>query len=707
MGKESHINVFSNFLFSENISFKSREKEILQLRQKLNEFNKLSIITGLGGVGKSFLAKAFVSKFQKDYSHIIWISKTGQNILHDFADDKLLIKALGLKDVFNNPNLSYEERLIDIKQALEQKTGSKKLLVLDNVDKELEDSQALQLLPQQNGWQLLVTSRNQSNRIKQQLKLDVLSAENAAKLFCLHYPNAKNDTDLKALLEYIGWHTLTTELLAKLMAKKALFGGINCGELLDKLKAHDLNDDEIRKKLAAENYTDAEQSLFAHLMVCFDTDNLDKWELWWLKHFTLLPPQAYNYNDLKHLLSLDEYESNKIENALDSLVKTGWIKAYEKEEAHYYECHRLLQEVLLHKEELEWGDSSDLERYIWNISNLIFVDESKEHWIDKKQWLPFCDRLYELRLEYQTEAFGRFLNEYAMLLESAYGNYKKAVEVYEKSLQIILELEGEEGENVSSSRSNLAIVYRNLGRHKEAVDLLEKALKSAIENLGEEHPAVANLQSNLANVYGDLGRYEEAADLLEKALASAIKNFGEEYPSVTICQSNLANVYRHLGRYNEAVDLLEKALKSAIHNFGVEHPSVSIRQSNLATIYVNLGRYGEAVDLLGKALESDIQNFGLVHPNTGARLNNLANPNLQLNRLEHAYSCLFIAVAIWLKCLGVNHPHTQQSVKGLVLFREMYPDIKVDIPFLIELLGVSRADIEALIYEAERFLEEG
>jgi len=650
-----------------------RDQSLQQLRDSLNQ-NKIQAVvsvSGLGGIGKTTLAKAYIKEYAADYAHIIWVSKTGQNILHNLADEPNLIAALGLVETFKNPNLSYEQRLAYLKTKLEQKAGTKKLLVLDNVDKELDEAEELARLPQANGWQLLVTSRRQSPCLPNRLQLDVLSPEDAAQLFCRHYPDAKTDPHLNELLEHIGRHTLTTELLAKLMAKKAQTIAINCAQLLNKLEEHKLNDSSLQKTLAAKGYTKKEQSLFEHLMASFDIDELDNkerdsWEIWWLKHFCVLPAQAFTYEDLYYLLSINQHEnSNPIEEALSKLVQTGWIKLYQKEGKPFYECHRLLQEVLLHKTKLGWDDNSDLEAYIWNIRNLLKVDQSKEHWIDKKPFLPFADRLYELLSDMHSIAFARFLNEYAMFIQNAYGNYQKAALIYEKSLAILLVDEGEEGKNVATSLSNLATVYGNLGRYKEAAELLEKALKSDIANFGEQHPTVA------------------------------------------IRQSNLAVVFKHLGRNNEAAELLEKALESALVNFGEEHPTVATRQSNLALVYRNLGRHKEAAELLEKALESDIVHFGLFHPLPATRLNNLFIPYLNLNQLPQASACSMIALSILLKCLGVNHPHTKAALGRFVVFIQQLPNVKPDFAFLANLLGIEEAEVVASLQPLFQFLEGG
>jgi tetratricopeptide (TPR) repeat protein len=67
-----------------------------------------------------------------------------------------------------------------------------------------------------------------------------------------------------------------------------------------------------------------------------------------------------------------------------------------------------------------------------------------------------------------------------------------------------------------------------------------------LKNLGEEHPSVATSRSNLALVLKDLGELEAARKLLEQALASDLKNLGEEHPSVAASRSNLALVLQDL-----------------------------------------------------------------------------------------------------------------------------------------------------------------
>ena len=63
--------------------FIGRNGELKQLKDFLNENGKVVVVNGIGGIGKSALAKAFTARHKKDYKHIIWV-----DVLANFEGDR-------------------------------------------------------------------------------------------------------------------------------------------------------------------------------------------------------------------------------------------------------------------------------------------------------------------------------------------------------------------------------------------------------------------------------------------------------------------------------------------------------------------------------------------------------------------------------------------------------------------------------------------
>jgi tetratricopeptide (TPR) repeat protein len=64
-------------------------------------------------------------------------------------------------------------------------------------------------------------------------------------------------------------------------------------------------------------------------------------------------------------------------------------------------------------------------------------------------------------------------------------NYKKALNYYEKSLEIMKMNFGENHPSIASSLNNIAMVYQKIGDNKKAIEYFEKSLKMKINFLGK------------------------------------------------------------------------------------------------------------------------------------------------------------------------------------------------------------------------------
>ena len=183
------------------------------------------------------------------------------------------------------------------------------------------------------------------------------------------------------------------------------------------------------------------------------------------------------------------------------------------------------------------------------------------------------------------------------------GDYSKAIEYYEKALEIRINTLGENHPDIAGSYNNLGIAYRSLGDYGKAIEYHEKALEIGINTLGENHPDIAGSYNSLGIAYHKLGDYGKAIEYYEKALEIRINTLGENYPDIAGPYNNLGIAYRSLGDYGKAIEYYEKALEIRINTLGENHPDIAGSYNNLGTSYHKLGDYGKAIEYYKKALE--------------------------------------------------------------------------------------------------------
>lgn len=120
------------------------------------------------------------------------------------------------------------------------------------------------------------------------------------------------------------------------------------------------------------------------------------------------------------------------------------------------------------------------------------------------------------------QEIGKRLGEGAALmgLGIAYdfiGEYLKAIDCYEQSLEIAREIGGHSGKvGKGLCLGNLGKTYCSLGKHNEAIDCQKQSLEIAQDF--ENHHAAVTALGNLGSTFYSLGRYKDAIDSHERQL---------------------------------------------------------------------------------------------------------------------------------------------------------------------------------------------
>ena len=632
-----------------------RSKEIKNLYDQLHQAQRVVLMNGMGGIGKTTTAMAYANQFKANYQRIVWIEQIG-----DFTT------AMTTNNVLNQ-HLGFTpstEPIVDTQLILNKLSNlsGKSLLVIDNATEDI--AKFKDFLPKPPAWQVLLTSRQELGFAKK-IPLGFLSESAAIELFYEHYQLDKNEKAVQSILATLDYHTLTIELLAKVAQKRRI-------QPIDKIVAL-LQERglKIRRKIGAEvGHSKGEKIayLFPYLQVIFELGEMTDAETHLLKQFICLPATFIALPELLELLSITEEEEEKWDDtldALDSLKEKGWL-IYEEQisegvQESSYKMHRVVQDVL--NEELN-PTYEDVKLLIKGVTTKLAIDQTKDNPVEKFPYLPFGKKLLEVIPSSETIDFAKFQNDIAVILKT-FGDYITAKDLLEKVMKSNERNFGLEHPNTAVGYSNLATVLRVLGEYSSAKGLLEKAVNSAEQNFGSEHSNTAVSYSNLALVLQDLGEYSKAKDLLKKVIKSNEQNFGSKHPFTAVSYSNLGIVLQSLGDYTEAKKLLEKAIMSAEQNFGTEHPSTAVRYSNLALVLKDLGKYSEAKELLEKAIKSTEQNFGTEHPSTAVNYSNLALVLQNLGDYTRSKELLEIAIKSDEQNFGTEHPSTAVNYSNL------------------------------------------
>jgi len=690
--------------------FSGRNEELDALDAALTGEDSIAVVYGLGGVGKSSIAREYAWRNRDRYSIVWWLNAQ--------TEDGVIEGLLRLGALFTRGL----DRLADRRAAAQQVTRSmlgcfakQVLLIFDN----LEDERLLRSWQPHSGARILVTSRKAawSSDIRA-VSLDVWPRD--AAIGYLRGESGRVDlseSDAEAIVEALGALPLALSHAAAALRGMRM---LTPERYLDHIAQHLANAPrhaEYPRSVFATFQTAVagaeQQAPGAAALFCFaarfapDTipDELFRQSLD-LYPEALRPvlTDAAPALDLRGALS-----ATRVDEALGALDQLCLLSFAVTSRA--YGMHRLVQLV---GRDLIGDAKSAWNRCAVGIAEVVFPNLEFGN-IEFAAW-PRCERLLPharaaleaLPDDVESISAGRLADRCAVYLrergdysapdalekfalavfENACGSehpetvialnnlaalrwrqarYEEAEALHARALAIREKVVGPAHPEVAYSLNGLAGVYWDQGRYDEAERLHARALAILEQTLGTNHCEVANTLNGLAAVYWDQGRYRDSEELHKRALAIREKALGPDHPDVANSLSNLAVVYGDQGRYEEAEPLHARAVAIREKALGPEHPYVALNLHNLASVLRDLGRYGEAEPLQVRALTIWEKTLGPDHRNVAYGLNGVAVLFEKQGRYQEAERLHKRALDIWEKTLGRDHPNVSRTLNDLAL----------------------------------------
>ena len=220
-----------------------RSAELAQLNDLINTSNKLLLLSGSAGIGKTTLAQAHIATQLEKYKHFIWIDQN-DFLIATIARDPNLNASLGFPlQQDENP----EERYMHIIQALKELSGPN-LMVIDNATEQVTINKGIESLISAE-WEVLVISRQKLN-ISPSLEIGSLKPKYAAELFS-HFYDGGAEKEVNDLLSKLDRHPLSIVLYAKMLHR--LKGFLSIQDLLIALRDQRYNLVTIQKYLSKKS----------------------------------------------------------------------------------------------------------------------------------------------------------------------------------------------------------------------------------------------------------------------------------------------------------------------------------------------------------------------------------------------------------------------------------------------------------------------
>lgn len=268
----------------------------------------------------------------------------------------------------------------------------------------------------------------------------------------------------------------------------------------------------------------------------------------------------------------------------------------------------------------------------------------------------------------ESHLLGEALNDAASIYQDN-GEYKIAMEYYEKALAIHENVLGADNPNTAAVYNNIACVYQGLGNYNKALEYCEKALTICENVLGTEHPDTATAHHNIAGIYQDMHEYDNALKSYNIAIAINEAVLEADHPNKATTYNSIASLYQEMEQYDNAMDYYIKALTIREKVLGTDHPDTASTYNNMAVVYKMKRNYDKALEYYKKALTIFEKVLGTEHPSTAITYGNIASVYRDIGNYDKALEYYDKALAIREKKLGSEHEYTVSTLSAILTIK--------------------------------------
>jgi tetratricopeptide (TPR) repeat protein/flagellar biosynthesis GTPase FlhF len=595
-----------------------------ELRKALTYFenHRILFISGIGGVGKSTLARALIERRPTNVPEPFWFSffdnqgaKLG-DILEKLASYLNAPEIASFKNEKREPGKTDVDRLTG-----ELNRRSEIWLIFDDLSIVLEDQhfadKGIEILFSSLRFntynaKVIATSRTlpilengesliDSNDDEEKQRLNGLRTNFAVDYLIKSGLGDLESDKLEELAKGVDGHPLALQLLVGLvkdfgsedvledlsiyqeqkkdtiLKARKLFDKLAGGEkgLLERISVYrePVGIKGIKEMFSEKNSLNSIKKLIDKSLL--ETDHKGKY---WLHPLV----REFSYEDLKnkkeaHLIAINYYKSLSLPE--NPTKKEDLQPAIE---AHYHACEAEEYDLAV---DIIWEFNLQDILDLWGYSRTLIEIYEKLLPKDHFKGEPILKKK-----QVHGVVLGHLGNAYINLSEP-----KKAIEYFEQALKISREIGDRWGKG--ADLGHLGNAYYMLGESKKAIEYYEQALQIAKEV--EDMDAEGNWLGNLGNAYSHLGESKKAIEYFEQALQIAREKDNRRAEGIWL--GNLGNAYYELGESKKAIEYFEQALKIAREKDN--RLAEGNWLGNLGNAYSHLGEPGKAIEYYEQALQ--------------------------------------------------------------------------------------------------------
>ncbi len=664
--------------------FVGRFAEMWQIHSALHESDVAVIngatgkdiaqVAGLGGIGKSLLAREYALRFGSAYpGGVFWLRAYG----NDNTKAALAPVECEAEQIDQLASFAYDieaavtgKTLSEVRSALAraiERQGQPCLWIVDDLPSGLNADEFVSWCAPHPLARTLITTRartyDELGSTKGLITLDVLPENDAYQLFTSHRaPDSQaEEREARTLVRDLGCHALAIEVTGARLEKEE--GLRSFREFRQELACHDKDVLEFAAELSHELPLGHEKSIVKTLLQSIERlepEGRDFLRVASVLAVAPIPPKlvsaVFQRADGMYVADRDDTANRAMSQAEDlSLSQRG------KGTGGACTVHTLVSRVVRFRVRNPERTAALRKAAVEVLRSAIagvaadprIRGESELHAAHARQVVSTLATVNEANLVV-------WLAQY----DFERGSYASARMLYEREFEFRFRARGEEHPDTLRARLNLAQTLYAQGNLGGARQHKEHVLGASRRLLGEDHPNTLTARLNLANTLQAQGDLAGARQHQEQVHGASRRLLGEDHPDTLTARLNLASTLHAQGDLAGARQHEEQVLAASRRLLGEDHPDTLTARLNLASTLHAQG------DLRARQHEEQVlaasrRLLGEDHPDTLTARNNLANTLHAQGDLAGARQHQEQVLAASRRLLGNEHPDTSSAAWNL------------------------------------------
>lgn len=620
------------------------------------EDRNVIFLHGMGGIGKSELARQYWKKHRDFYTTVVF-ARYDSSIASLIADDKVFsMDGVARKTKEGNTPQTDEEYALDKLTIMKNTADEHTLVIIDNFDVSTKEDPFFETAISALNCRILVTTRCEpSSGDYYVIPVGEIDDATLKKLF-IQYANPKktdikeNDSGFDEILRLTNRHTYTLELVAKFME-----GNDNIDYL-----------DEMIQFLKDHGFGDIEVDGYDNICKLFRFTSLDESEKYFLRCLALMPPAGINQRLFKKWIGSGFSVRSRLVDL--SLVKING-------ESRTIALHPVVREVVFNELHPSYSNCKDFV----DRCAMVGEDAIPLMWSlpqEEKQILLACyANLLKTITDITIETYPLYVN--ISYMYNFVGEYASAIALHERIYAFVCGYFGKETNEAMRVVNLIAWKNSNYHLYEKALPYYEAAADWFYHNPRYDTRESHDVFRSCADVCTYIYQQKNDKQYLEKShkYLQMATEYGEQMLEHTADRSDQFRLYLKYqidctsrqyfklylaeGKYELAEECLNKLLQ-AVKWF---EKATSTPNADMLSYYRGLshlkyatGCYSEALDAQKEAYRLYLCYFSAQNAMTIRSLEDLARCCAKLNDFEEAEKYLSLAIKEASALFTENHP---------------------------------------------------